>query len=153
AQSVQPSELPTILIEGEDKRERANGPVRGYLARQSATATKTDTPILETPQSISIVTKDQVAAQGVQSLNDALSYTPGVTTSSFGANTFFDYFKLRGFDAPRYLDGLRLPADVTTFAVPRVETYGLERIEVLKGPSSGLYGQTDPGGLVNMVSK
>src|SRR5262249_40399183 len=47
----------------------------------------------------------------------------------------------------------RLPADTTTFAVPRVETYGLERLEVLKGPSSGLYGQSDPGGLVNMVSK
>ena len=72
---------------------------------------------------------------------------------SFGANAFFDSFKLRGFDAPRYLDGLRLPEDNTTFAIPRIETYGLERLEVLKGPSSGLYGQSDPGGLLNMVSK
>ena len=72
---------------------------------------------------------------------------------SFGANAFFDAFKLRGFDAPRYLDGLRLPKDITTFAIPRIETYGLERLEVLKGPSSGLYGQSDPGGLINMVSK
>ncbi|GAB1717562.1 MAG: TonB-dependent siderophore receptor [Nitrobacter sp.] len=133
--------------------ERAKGHVNGYLASRSATASKTDTPILETPQSISVVTQDQIAAQGVQSVNDALRYTPGVSLESFGANTFFDFLKLRGFDAPRYLDGLRLPNDSTTFAVPRIETYGLERLEVLKGPSSGLYGQSDPGGLINMVSK
>jgi iron complex outermembrane recepter protein len=133
--------------------ERAVGPVVGYLASQSATATKTDTPILTTPQSISVVTKDQVQDQGSQNITEALRYTPGVTIASFGANAFFDSFKLRGFDAPRYLDGLRLPADTTTFAIPRIETYGLERIEVLKGPSAGLYGQSEPGGLINMVSK
>jgi iron complex outermembrane receptor protein len=133
--------------------ERATGPVVGYLASQSATATKTDTPILTTPQSISVVTKDQVEAQGAQNVTEALRYTPGVTIASFGANAFFDSFKLRGFDAPRYLDGLRLPADTTTFAIPRIETYGLERLEVLKGPSAGLYGQSEPGGLINMVSK
>jgi iron complex outermembrane recepter protein len=133
--------------------ERGTGPVTGYLASQSVTATKTDTPILTTPQSISVVTKDQIEAQGAQNITEALRYTPGVTIESFGANAFFDEFKLRGFEAPRYLDGLRLPADSTTFAVPRIETYGLERIEVLKGPSSGLYGQSDPGGLLNLVSK
>jgi iron complex outermembrane recepter protein len=133
--------------------DRAIGPVVGYLATQSATATKTDTPVLTTPQSISIVPKDQVVDQGAQNLTEALRYTPGVTIQSFGANAFFDSFKIRGFDAPRYLDGLRLPADTTTFAIPRIETYGLERIEVLKGPSAALYGQSDPGGLVNMVSK
>jgi iron complex outermembrane recepter protein len=127
--------------------------VTGYLASQSVTATKTDSPVLTTPQSISVVTKDQIEAQGAQNLAEALRYTPGVTIQSFGANAFFDAFKLRGFDAPRYLDGLRLPADTTTFAVPRIETYGLERVEGLKGPSSGLYGQSDPGGLLNMVSK
>jgi iron complex outermembrane receptor protein len=138
---------------GRSATGKANGPVQGYLASQSATATKTDTPILTTPQSISVVTKDQVEDQGAANITEALRYTPGVTVESFGANAFFDAFKLRGFDTPRYLDGLRLPADSTTFAVPRIETYGLERIEVLKGPSSGLYGQSDPGGLLNMVSR
>jgi len=133
--------------------ERGTGPVQGYLAHQSVTSSKTDTPILETPQSVSVVTQDQIAAQGAQSVSQALEYTPGVTTVSFGANAFFDSFKLRGFDAPRYLDGLRLPADATTFALPKIETYGLERLEVLKGPSSGLYGQSDPGGIINMISK
>ena len=134
--------------------ERGTGPVTGYTAKQSVTATKTDTPILETPQSISVVTKDQATAQGAQTLSQALRYVPGVTLDLYSANTFFDAIKVRGFDAPQYLDGLRLPRDPgTQFAIPRIEPYGLERFEVLKGPSSGLYGQTEPGGLVNMVSK
>lgn len=133
--------------------ESGTGPVVGYSARQSVTATKTDTPLLETPQSISVVTKDQIKDQGAQSVQDALRYTPGVSLQGYGANAFFDGFKIRGFDAPRYLDGLRLPTDSTTFAMPKIEPYGLERLEVLKGPSSGLYGQSDPGGLINMVSK
>ncbi|KQW20468.1 ferrichrome-iron receptor [Afipia sp. Root123D2] len=133
--------------------ESALGPVRGYTASRSATASKADTPILETPQSISVVTQDQIAAQGAQSVQEALQYTPGVSLQSYGANAFFDGFKIRGFNAVSYLDGLRLPADSTTFAIPKIETYGLERLEVLRGPSSGLYGQTEPGGLINMVSK
>ena len=133
--------------------ESGTGPVVGYSARQSVTATKTDTPLLETPQSISVVTKDQIKDQGAQTVQEALRYTPGVALQSYGANAFFDGYKVRGFDAPRYLDGLRLPQESTQFAMPKIEPYGLERLEVLKGPSSGLYGQSDPGGLINMVSK
>jgi iron complex outermembrane receptor protein len=133
--------------------ERAKGPVNGYSAGLSATATKTDTPILETPQSISVVTQDQISDQQARTIADALRYTPGITVDGFGPNVFFDSIKVRGFNAPQYLDGLRLPSDASAFAVPRIETYGLERLEVLKGPSSGLYGQSEPGGLINMVSK
>lgn len=133
--------------------ERGTGPVDGYLAHQSVSGTKTDTPLLTTPQAISVVTQDQIRAQGAQSVQDGLQYTPGVSLQSYGANAFFDGFKIRGFNAVSYLDGLRLPADSTTFAIPKIETYGLERLEVVKGPSSGLYGQTEPGGLLNMVSK
>ena len=133
--------------------ESGTGPVVGYSARQSVTATKTDTQLLETPQSVSVVTKDQIKDQGAQTVQDALQYTPGVSIQGYGANAFFDGFKVRGFDAPQYLDGLRLPKDGISFAMPKIETYGLERLEVLKGPSSGLYGQTDPGGFINMISK
>ncbi len=134
--------------------ERGTGPVTGYVASQSVTGTKTDTPILETPQSISVVTRDQMVAQQTQDIGEALRYTPGVSLDLYSATTFFDAVKLRGFDAPRYLDGLRLPLDPgTQFAYPRIEPYGLERLEVLRGPSSGLYGQTEPGGLINMISK
>lgn len=134
--------------------ETGRGPVAGYVATQSVTGSKTDTPLLETPQSVSVVTKDQIVDQQAQSVVEALRYVPGVSLDAFSANTFFDSVKIRGFDAPRYLDGLRLPVDPgTQFAYPKIETYGLERLEVLKGPSSGLYGQTDPGGLLNMISK
>lgn len=133
--------------------ERGTGPVDGYQPIVSATGTKTDTPLLQTPQSVSVVTKDQLEDQRAKSVNEALRYTPGVSLDGFGANVFFDSIKIRGFNAPQYLDGLRLPIDSALFAVPRIEPYGLERIEVLKGPSSGLYGQSEPGGLLNMVSK
>jgi iron complex outermembrane receptor protein len=145
--------LPTIDVTGQSA-ERGDGPVVGYVAKQSMTATKTDTPVLETPQSISIVTKDQIAAQRAQTLNEALRYTPGVSLDTAGATTFYDAIVVRGFQPPQYLDGLQLPLDPgTQFAVPRIEPYGLERIEVLKGPSGALYGQANPGGIVNMVGK
>jgi iron complex outermembrane receptor protein len=118
------------------------------------TATKTDTPILETPQSILVVPEGQIRQQGSQTLTEALRYVPGLTTNLFGVNSLFDTIKVRGFEVPLYLDGLRLPVDAaTSFATPRIVPYGLERIEILRGPSSGLYGQTPPGGLVNMTSK
>ena len=134
--------------------ERANGPVNGYVANQSATATKTDSTILTTPQSISVVTQDQIASQGAQTMSEALRYTPGVITEPYGASSTSSDVKVRGFLVPRYLDGLRLPIDpILTFAQTKIEPWGLERIEVLKGPSSGLYGETSPGGLISMVSK
>src|SRR3569623_94747 len=144
---------PASVVNNRGRGERGTGPIDGYLAHQSVSGTKTDSSILTTPQSISVVTQDQIRAQGAQSVQDALQYTPGVSLQSYGANAFFDGFKIRGFNAVSYLDGLRLPADSTTFAIPKIETYGLERLEVVKGPSSGLYGQTEPGGFLNMVSK
>jgi iron complex outermembrane receptor protein len=144
--------LPTIQVEG--VTETGTGPVQGYTARQSVTSTKTDTPLLETPQSISVVPKDQIVDQGAQSMPQALRYTPGVSLDPYSANSKFDPVYVRGFLAEQFLDGLKLPVDPgLQWAAPRVEPYGLERIEVLKGPSSGLYGQTNPGGFINMVSK
>jgi len=102
--------------------ERANGPVVGYLANQSASGTKTDTPLLETPQSISVVTKDQIAAQGAANHRRSAALHARRDPRYFRRHTFFDSGKLRGFDAPRYLDGLRLPIDPgTQFAYPCIE--------------------------------
>ena len=80
--------------------ERATGPVRGYVATRSATATKTDTPILETPQSITVVPKDQITAQQTQTISQTLRYTPGVTLDTFSAGTIFDIVTVRGFQVP-----------------------------------------------------
>lgn len=143
--------LPTITVEGTAERESAWGPAKGYVAKRSATGSKTDTPLIETPQTVNVVTRDEVAARAVQNISQALSYTPGLLTEMYGPVTRDDYFNIRGFDSPQYLDGTRLLA--SGYAQLRIEPYGLERIEVLKGPASVLYGQNPPGGLVNMVSK
>lgn len=142
-------------VRGDAGRERANGPVNGIVAGQSATGTKTDTAILETPQSIAVIPRQQIVQQGAQNVGEAVRYASGTQGQLYGAGSVFDTeIRIRGFIAPRYLDGLRLPYDSTIqFAQPRTEVYGLERIEVLKGPASGIYGQASPGGILNMVSK
>lgn len=140
--------LQPITLQG----ERARGPVEGFVATQSATGTKTDSSLKDTPQAVNVVTKDQMAAQGSATLTQALRYTPGVI-SQYGDDARYDWFTIRGFRPGRYLDGLRLPFGSRGYAQPRVEPFSLERAEVLKGPSSVLYGQGEPGGLINMVSK
>lgn len=127
----------------------------GYVAKRSTTATKTDTPIIETPQSISVISREEMQDRGTQNLMEALRYTPGVITESYGVDPRgFDYIKLRGFStmySGQYLNGLRFYN--SGFAVFNTEPFGLERIEVLRGPASVLYGQGDVGGVVNAVSK
>lgn len=143
--------LNTITVEG--RQESAWGPVDGFVATRSATATKTDTPLLETPQSVSVVTRDQIDIQGARRLEDALTYTPGVSVGSYGVNPEQDYVFMRGFQVPFFLDGTRQYRDYIVGAQLGVEPYGLERIETLRGPSSVLYGQIAPGGIVNQVAK
>lgn len=132
--------------------ETATSPVTDYVATQSATGTKTDTPIREVPQSISVVGTEQVRDQGAQSLGEAVRYIPGVVGDGFGFDSRGDYVLLRGIPASYYLDGLRTSygyyANTAGF-----EPYALERIEVLRGPASTLYGQGSSGGIINGVSK
>jgi iron complex outermembrane receptor protein len=134
--------------------ETALGPVNGVVATRSATGSKTDTPILEIPRTVDVVTQDEITQQQAQNVSQALRYVPGVTLEKFSASGIFETYVVRGFEAPQFLDGLPLPSESTlTFARPYVDPYMLERIEVLKGPASALYGQVPPGGLINMVSK
>ncbi|WP_298268972.1 TonB-dependent siderophore receptor [uncultured Bradyrhizobium sp.] len=133
-------------------RETAWGHVDGYVATHSATGSKTDTRLIETPQAISVVTADQIKDQGAQSVAQALNYTSGVVAEQRGVNmSGFEYLTGRGFQLEKYLDGLRMPN--VAYNLPSYEVYNLERIEVLHGPASVLYGQGFPGGLVNLVSK
>lgn len=136
-------------------QEQANGPVAGYVARRTTTATKTDTPLIETPQSVSVVTAEFAQAVGATRLEQALGYTPGVAISTYGSDSRYERLNVRGFDltAPGfYLDGLQM-RNANSFGVWQTENYGLERIEVLRGPSSVLYGQGSAGGMLNLVSK
>lgn len=147
--------LPAVRVRADAVRETATGPVQGYVAKRSATGTKTDTPIIETPQSVSVVTADRMEAIGATRANEALAYAPGVGTTTYGTDSRFDWISLRGFDAYTpgfYLDGLPL-RNIGTWGVWKTENYGAERIELLRGPASVLYGQSGPGGVVNVVSK
>ncbi|RFC36834.1 MAG: iron complex outermembrane recepter protein [Candidatus Nitrotoga sp. SPKER] len=146
--------LPVVVVKASPERENATGPVVGYVAKHSRTATKTDIPILEIPQSISVIGQEEIAARGAQDMARALTYTPGVVSETYGpAGLLTDYIAVRGFEIPHHLDGMQLPTWNGNNSAWATETWGLERIEVLKGPASVLYGQAAPGGLLNMVSK
>lgn len=148
----QPVVLPTVNVEG--VAETAWGPVDGYVATRSAAGTKTDTPLIETPRSISVVTRQEMDDRAVQNVVDAVSYTAGVVTGAYGYDPRFDDIYIRGFSVTSrgdFLNGLSQGSG--NFAYWRTETYGLERIDVIKGPASVLYGQTVPGGLINRISK
>lgn len=147
-------ELTPAIIEGTATRG-AFVPADGYVATSASTATKTDTSILETAQSISVVTAEQIADRNVDRVEDAVAYTAGVRVGSSGLDPRFDSISVRGFDTTMtadFLDGLRQPYN-GWLSIYGVEAYTLERIEVLKGPASVLYGQISPGGMVNRVSK
>lgn len=144
--------LPTVSVLGHEE-ESATDPVDGYVVNKSLSGSKTDTPLIEIPQSISVINNDEFAARAAQSITQAVSYTPGAVSGMFGPSTRDDYFNLRGFEGTQYLDGTRLMSSTNSYAQLRVDPYGMERIEILRGPSSVLYGQNAPGGLVNMMSK
>ncbi|WP_144633537.1 TonB-dependent siderophore receptor [Bordetella genomosp. 13] len=148
---VTTSTLPAVKVEGVGE-ETATGPVYGYSARRSATATKTDTPLIETAQSITVLPREQIVDQGATSLQDALGYAAGVRSDAYGVDSRSDGVRVRGIDPVIYLDGLRQAYDYYT-STTRTDPYMLERIEVLRGPSAMLYGQGSTGGVVNMVSK
>ncbi|WP_236233937.1 TonB-dependent siderophore receptor [Pseudomonas tohonis] len=149
-------QLDATRIQGSSYQENAWGPVQGYVATRSGTGTKTDTPLLEIPQTINVITADEIKARGAQSITEALRYTAGMTGGGFSDRVkIFDEPTSRGYlPTPLYLDGLHLPyGGGSTGGALQIEPYSLERIEVMKGPSSVLYGQNQPGGMVNMVSK
>ncbi|MGB6102961.1 MAG: TonB-dependent siderophore receptor [Pusillimonas sp.] len=136
------------------RTENPYGPVTGLTAQRTATATKTDTPILETPQTISVIGREQMEMQGAQTVNEAVAYTSGVISAFGGTDTRYDVVKARGgLFVRQYLDGIVLPFSAYSVSVPQFDPYMLERLEILQGPSSGLFGQTTPGGILNMVSR
>lgn len=153
APAADPVLKPVVVTAGRE-RETATSPVNGYVATRSATGSKTDTPLVETPQSISVITADQMQAQAVQSVGQALRYTPGVIGEQYGGlDTTIDYYTVRGFPNQfPFVDGLPTETFFTLLA-PAVDPYALERIDVLRGPASVLYGQNIPGGLINLVTK
>ncbi|WP_159993203.1 TonB-dependent siderophore receptor [Roseomonas sp. 18066] len=145
-----PVALPEVSVQG--GVERAYSPVQGFVAGVSATASKTDTPIIETPQSISVITADEIQARNARSLTQALRYTAGTTVEPRGNTAVrLDQISIRGYSPATFVDGMRVAGGRD--ANPSIDPYRLERVEVLRGPASVLYGTTPPGGLVNVVTK
>jgi iron complex outermembrane receptor protein len=149
---AQAQTLPEVRVNATAERETATTPVIGYKARNASTAAKTDTPLAETPQAVTVVPRDQIVDQGAQSLQEALNYAAGVRSDAYGVDSRTDNVRIRGAYPDEYQDGLRKLFDWYT-SNTRTEPFTLERIEVLRGPSSMLFGQGTTGGVINMVSK
>lgn len=125
--------------------------VAGYVA-DGAQATKSSVPVSESQQSVSVVTREQIEDQGARNLGEALTYTAGVVGQPFGADPRFNNPTLRGFgtEKAQYVNGLR---QGRFFGSVDYETYGMQQVEVLRGPTSALYGSGMPAGIINQVQK
>lgn len=117
----------------------------------SGTALKVEAPLVETPRPASVVEREELEERNVQSLDETFRYRAGVVSGHFGEDNDTDWFKIRGFDQATYQDGLRVYREGFYQWLP--EPFGLERVELLKGPASILYGEAPPGGVVNAISK
>lgn len=156
AQDGSATQLERLVVEGgASANGSATGPIDGYVAKATATGSKTATPLAEIPQSVSVVGREELEDRGVvNKIDEALRYTPGVSTEPFGTDADTDWFYIRGFNASQtgvFLDGLTLYS--FGFGGFQIDPFMLERIEVLKGPASVLYGGANPGGIINLISK
>ena len=152
AQSV----LETIVVTTDRRREETAGVIKsdGFVTSSGRTATKTDTPLLETPQSVSTVTQRQLDERKPQSLLEAISYTPGARVGLYGFDPRYDAFSVRGVDLTYtgvFRDGLRQVNSPN--GLMRLEPYGVEAISILRGPAASLYGASSTGGIVDIISK
>ncbi len=130
-------------------------PTEGYVSYFSVAATKTDTPLIETPQSISVISRQEMDDHDVKTVAEAVRYNPGIAVDAYGVDPRgFDSIKIRGFDSVTtgsFRDGLRM--DGNFFAAYTTEPYALERVDIMRGPSGALYGQAEAGGVINRTTK
>jgi iron complex outermembrane recepter protein len=136
AQSNSEISLPTIQV---DTTSRSNADTQSYVAPHNTTATKTNTPWIETPQSVSTVTAEQMRDQKPMSLSEVVNYSPGVRGGTFGEDFRNDWFLLRGFTAQNeaiFLDGMQLFS--TSYATWKLMPFALQSLDILRGPSSAL---------------
>jgi iron complex outermembrane receptor protein len=148
---ARPAVLPTVLV-------KDTGVLPGYVTTHTTSGTKTDTPLTEIPQSISIINRRELDMRGVHlNFTEALRYVPGVTVDQFGFNgTGFEYIGMRGFNVQttgNFRDGLSQQGTGLYFGAFITDPYALERVEVLRGPTSVMFGRGDAGGIVNRITK
>ncbi|HZH28738.1 MAG TPA: TonB-dependent siderophore receptor [Azospirillaceae bacterium] len=145
-------ELDPIVVEAESGSVQQSGGEKGAaIATSSNTATKLEAPIVETPRSVSVVTEQRLEDQGVQDVDDALLYVPGVYSAAYGRDTRGDYSFIRGIAPLQLVNGLR--SNFGFYNNPRINPFTLQSVDVIKGPASVLYGANATGGVVNLISK
>ncbi|AJY47784.1 TonB-dependent siderophore receptor [Martelella endophytica] len=139
----------TVATDGTDNDDT------DFVAASSSAAMKTNRPLIETPQSVSVVTRKEFEERNATSVQQALLYSSGVS-AELRPNDRYDIVPVRGFGGyqnfVQYLDGLRILKGIS-YAEPTIDLYNIDRVEVVRGPASVLYGQMTPGGMVNLVSK
>lgn len=145
------ADVMVVTAQGE---QSTTAPLRGIVAKQSAAGTKTQTPLVETPLSLTVVTRTQMDKQRVTSVSDAFNYSAGVLPNYRGASNRSDEIIVRGFRyAPKFLDGLSFGLIGQGAGIGKIDPWLLERVELIRGPASVMYGQVGPGGTVMMTSK
>lgn len=127
----------------------ADDDANSVVAQELWVGGKVATSILNTPASVSVITEKEIEQRSVNTTEELLQYTPGIITDYYGTDDRNDYFKIRGFQATTYRDGLTLGS----MRGVREEPFAYERVEVLRGANSTLFGAADPGGSVNFVTK
>jgi iron complex outermembrane receptor protein len=123
-----------------------------YVPEGSISANKSDIPLIETPQSVSVITRDQIDLLNFLDAQQAVRYTAGVYGENYGPDLRYDFLTVRGFTPKQYIDGLAAPVSSTIYSVG-VDLYAFQSFDVLKGPVSMLYGNAPPGGIYNQISR
>ncbi len=140
--------LAPVIVNAKVKAS-ADDDINSVVAKELWVGGKVATSILNTPASVSVVTRKEMEQRSVSTTEEALQYTPGVISDFYGSDDRNDYFQIRGFQATTYRDGLTL----SSMRGVREDPYAYERIEIIRGANSTLFGPADPGGSVNFVTK
>ncbi|VWX56660.1 TonB-dependent siderophore receptor [Sphingorhabdus sp. 109] len=144
------SPLPALAASEDADAEQRTIIVTG-AQEEGFSATKTDTPVIETPQPITVIDDELFLAQGAISIGDTLNYVSGVTANPYGPDSRVDGAFVRGINALQFRDGMR---DIYSFyASIRADPYNFDQVELVRGPASVLFGQGALGGIINLVSK
>jgi len=137
--------LPTVKVKA--SREKTPNVTKGYQAKSNSTAVKTDTALIDLPQSITVITQELIKDQNMQSIADTTRYVPGVGTAQGEGNRDNPIFRGNSSNSDMYVDGIR--DDVQYFR----DLYNIERVDVLKGPNAMVFGRGGSGGLINRATK
>lgn len=153
AQTTDPGETKATAIE---TVEQEDGSIvvtaRGFVPEGAISANKADIPLIQTPQSVSVITRDQIDLLDFVDAQQAVRYVAGVYGENYGPDARYDFFTVRGFTPKQYIDGLAAPISTSIYSVG-VDLYGFQSLDLLKGPSSTLYGNAPPGGIYNQTSR